>query len=254
MTKHFSYFLAFSFAVSIVGCVSQKDEYFPEFSAQPPIIVSINNRPVLVDGAYRPSEICRVDSTDIANRVYNYLRDNYNGEWETVNFTNYAPRYHVEFGSVRIDILRGGMQMRLPRPSYLFAYKGEVTFVKFTPESETFKLLRHVCPHADPAGPNEKPAVEVAIRNMSGDSVSDVTVAGGGQTRSLASIEPLQTAKAVLIPESDADLELSFTGSAADRFNCPMSIFLTPSMNGEVDIDINDDLECDLRRDSTSLY
>jgi hypothetical protein len=239
--------------IFVIGCTSRQDEFFPEFPARTPVIVSTNDA-VLVGEVYRPREICRVDSVSVADRMYNYIRSNYNGNWETIVFRHYAPKYHIDFGGTRITVSSGGMTMRVHRSDYLLNQDGKISFYKRVPKLKTFELIRHLCPDANPAGLHESPAVEVEIRNMSGLLISDVSVSGGGQARSIASIESMRTGSVSLVPEADSELELSFSGSSADHVKCGIRIALAPGMNGKVGIDINDDMECQLRGYSTSLF
>lgn len=247
-----SWFLFFMFAI---GCASREDAHFPEFPANPPVVVSANES-VLVQEAYQPREICRVDSFDRANDIYEYLKNNYSDAWERTNFRLYVPSYYINFGGVKIEVLKGGgLAINAPRPDDWLSDTGKVQFVRHSTRRETFDLLKKICAKSELAGLHESPAaVQIAIRNTSGQLISDITVSGGGQTKSIESIEPMQTTTAILITKVDSDLQLSFANTSKNRVSCLMRTFLTPSMNGKIDIDVAENMECEIRYDSTSLF
>ena len=129
------------------GCTSQADRYFPVFNARAPLVISSAKEVVLVDGTYKPREICRVESQESVDEIYKYLLNKFKDSWERLVLRNVSPDYNVILSTTRMTISSSGLTIQVSRPHYLFAntQNGMITFSRRITPAESARLLDRIC-------------------------------------------------------------------------------------------------------------
>jgi hypothetical protein len=97
-------------------------------------------------------------------------------------------------------------------------------------------------------------AVEMAVNNMSSQTISRLTVIAGNVSRSIEDIQSGNERSISIRPLVDSDLRLIFDTESQTSLKCELDTYLTKGMHGQIKITINENFSCDLRTEETTFF